>query len=152
MREFRSNCDAFIRRTRRRVIVEISILVILTGYFLSDWSSGLPHWLEISALVILVVYIVFGLAYYPRAKSIANEFSVHLMDEALGFPSQGNIKKIPYSDLTISKVTKKNGEVVAIRLQTTFGQSITLQGLDKMNELYDGMIDRGLRTKGDVTI
>jgi len=70
---------------------------------------------------------------------MAQKFYVRLMDDALGFPSQGDIKQIPYRDLTISKVTKKNDEVVAIRLKTTFGQSITLQGLDNMKELYEGI-------------
>lgn len=139
MREFQSNSNDFIRRTRRRVIVEVSVLVLLAGYFWSDWSGSWPNWLEVSVLVLFTAYILFGLAYYPKAKSIAKKFSVRLMDEALGFPSQGDMKQIPYRDLTISKVTKKNGEVVAIRLKTTFGQSITLQGLENMKELYEGI-------------
>jgi hypothetical protein len=137
MREFRSNNDDFARRTRRRVAIEISVLVILAGYFWSDWSRNLPYWLEVSVLVFFTAYILFGLAYYPKAKLIAQDFSVHLMDDALGFPNQGDMKLIPYRDLTISKVTKKNGEVIEIRLKTKFGQSIKLQGLENMKELYE---------------
>ena len=139
MREFKSNSGDFIRRTRRGVIIEVSALVLLSGYFWSDWSRILPDWLEVSVLVIFAAYILFGLAYYPKAKSIAQQFSIHLMDDALGFPNQGGMKQIPYRDLTISKVTKKNGEVVEIRLKTTFGQSITLQGLENMKDLYEGI-------------
>ena len=139
MREFQSNVNDFIRGTRRRVIVEVSILMLLSGYFWSDWSGSWPNWLKLPVLVLFTAYILFGLAYYPKAKSIAQTFYIRLMDDALGFPSEGDIKQIPYRDLTISKVTKKNDEVVAIRLKTTFGQSITLQGLDNMKELYEGL-------------
>ena len=88
-------------------------------------------------LALFTAYILFGLACYPQAKSIAQTFYIRLMDDALGFPSEGDIKQIPYRDLTISKVTKKNDEVVAIRSKTIFGQSITLQGLDNMKKLYE---------------
>ena len=139
MREFRSNVNDFIRGTRRRMMVEVSILVLLGGYFWSDWSGSWPNWLQLSVLALFTAYILFGLACYPQAKSIAQTFYIRLMDDALGFPSEGDIKQVPYRDLTISKVTKKNDEVVAIRLKTTFGQSITLRGLDNMKELYEGL-------------
>jgi hypothetical protein len=67
-------------------------------------------------LVLFIAYILFGLAYYPKAKSIAQNFSIRLTGEALGYSSQGVLKQIPYRDLEISKVTMKNGEVVAICL------------------------------------
>ncbi len=146
MREFHSNGNDFIRRTRRRVIVEVSVLVLLAGYFWSGWSEGWPNWLELSVLVIFTAYILFGLVYYQKAKSIAQKFSVRLMEDALGFQSQGGMKQIPYRDLKISKVTKKNDKVVAIYLKTTFGQSITLQGLENMEELYEGIAAHVVRS------
>ncbi len=139
---FRSISDDFGRRTRRRVIIEVSVLVLLTGFFWSGWSRDFPHWLEASVLMIFVAYILLGIAYYPKAKAIAQEFSIHLMNDGLGFPDQGDIKQIPYSDLTISKVTKKDDEVVEIRIKTRFGQSIKLQRLENMNELYEGLAAR----------
>ena len=93
-------------------------------------------------MVIFGAYILFGIAYYPKAKAIAQGFSIHLMDDGLGFPYQGHMIQMPYSDLTISKVTKKDGEVVEIRIKTTFGQSIKLQRLENMNELYEGLAAR----------
>lgn len=139
MCEFHSNSKDFFRRTRRRVVAELSVLALLEGFFLSVWSSSWPDWLEVSILVLFVAYIVFGLAYYPKAKSIAQMFSIRLMDEALGFPSEGVIKQIPYRDITISKVVYKNGEVVSIHLKTSFGQSIKLQGMEDMKGLYEGI-------------
>lgn len=142
MREFKSKRGDFISRTRRRVIIEIAILVLLAAYFWSAWSEDLPGWLEVSILVIFVAYILFGLASYTKAKAIAEEFSVQLMDDSLGFPNKGNLKQIPYRDLKISKVKKKNDEVVEICLKTTFGQSIKLQGLENMKELYESIAAR----------
>jgi hypothetical protein len=142
MREFMSDASGFIRRTRRRLLVEVSVLALLAGYFRSDWSSKWPAWLEVTMLVLLVAYILYGLAYYPRAKSIAQAFSIRLMDDGLGFTGQAAMRQIPYRDIVISKVARKNGAVVAIHLRTTFGQSITLEGLEHMDELYEGIAER----------
>jgi hypothetical protein len=93
-------------------------------------------------LIVFSAYILFNLAYYKKAKKIAREFSIYLMEDALGFPDHKAIKKIPYRDIKISKVKKKNGNIVGIHLKTTFGQSIMLQGLENMNDLYESIIDR----------
>lgn len=91
--------------------------------------------------------VLYDSAYYPKAKAFAENFTIYLMDNALGFSDQGHIRQIPYHDLTVLKVSKKNGKVVAIHLKTTFGQSIKLQGLENMQELYEGIAARiGHRT------
>lgn len=147
MHEFRSNSRDFVRRTRRRVTLEISVLLLLVGYFLSGWSRGIPGGLEAFIVAIFAASVLYDLAYYPKAKAFAENFTIYLMDNALSFSDQGHIRQIPYHDLTVLKVSKKNGKVVAIHLQTTFGQSIKLQGLENMQELYEGIAVRiGHRT------
>jgi len=147
MHEFRSNSGDFVRRTRRRVTLEISVLLLLVAYFWSDWSRGIPGWLEVSIVAVFAASVLYDLAYYPKAKAFGENFTIYLLDNALGFSDQGHIRQIPYRDLAISEVTKKNGDVIEIRLKTTFGQSIKLQGLENMQELYEGIAVRiGHRT------
>jgi hypothetical protein len=142
MDEFRSNSGDFVRLTRRRVTLEISVLLLLVGYFLSGWSRGIPSWLEVSIVAIFAASVLYDLAYYPKAKAFAKNFAIYLMDNALGFFDQGHIRQIPYHEVTVLKVSKKNGKVVAIHLKTTFGQSIKLQGLENMQELYEAIAVR----------
>ena len=142
MHEFKAKKDYFIRRTRRRVMFEVSVLVLLTGYFWSSWSKDLPNWLELSVLGCFAAYILFGLAFYSKGKASVEKFSIYLLDNALGFSDQGHVKQIPYHHLTISKITKKNSEVELICLKTAFGHTIKLQGLENMTELHKEIINR----------
>ncbi|MGH9961667.1 MAG: hypothetical protein ACREBC_31830, partial [Pyrinomonadaceae bacterium] len=142
MYEFRSNSGDFVRRTRRRVTLEISIILLLVGYFGSGWSQGIPGWLEVAIVSVFAASVLYDLAYYPKAKASADNFAIYLMDNALGFSDRGDIRQIPYRDLTVVKVSKKNGRVVAIHLRTTLGQSIKLQGLENIQELYEGIAVR----------
>ena len=142
MYEYKVDRNAFVRRTRRRVIFEVSVFLLLTGFFLSNWSKDVPGWLELSVFGIVTGYIVFSLAYYRKAEALVSRFYVRLLDNALSFPGQDHGKEIPYQDLAISKVTRKGGEVVEIRLKTSFGQIIRLQGLLGMKDLYENIATR----------
>jgi len=142
MREFKTNNSDFSRRTRRRVVVEIFFLLAISAFFLSSLSGVIPEWLKISVISISVLYIVVGLASYPKDKSFAEKFTIYLSNDSLGFSDDGKIRKLPYSDLAISKVLRKHDEVVEIRLRTTFGQTIKLRGLDSMQELYSELVQK----------
>jgi hypothetical protein len=123
--------------TLRRVAKEVSVLIVLAIYFLSDWSIQIPSWLEISILGLIGAYILGGLLLYPKARKVAEGFYVYLMDDALGFPVRGHTKTIPYGDLRIKKVKIKNGQIRTIYLSSVFHGTIKLQGLESMNELYE---------------
>ncbi len=140
--EYKANSGDFARRTRRRVLFEVFFLALLGVFFWSNWSSEFHNWLKLSVLSIFSGYILFGLALYPKAKIMAEKFSVCLLNNALGFPDQEHMGQIPYCDLAISKVIKKNGKVIEIRLKTDFGQTIKLQGLENMEELYKNIEGR----------
>lgn len=140
--EYKASSGDFARRTRRRVMFEISFLALLAVFFWSSWSKEFHSGLEFSVLTIFSAYILFGLVLYPKAKVIAERFSISLLDNTLVFPEQGHTKQIPYCDLKISKVIEKNSKVIEIHLKTTFNQSIKLKGLANMEELYKNIKDR----------
>ena len=136
MHEYRSiDSSEFSSRTKRRVIFELVAILVLGVFFWSPFSSNWPMYIEVSVLVVLISYIVAGIFGYTRAKAIANNFSICVTDNALGFPGNGSMKYLPFGDLSISKVDKLKDEVIAIHLETCFGQSIAIRGLENMNEL-----------------
>ena len=145
MNEYKSNGSEFYRNTRKRVIYEISTLFLVAIFFWTDFSDLIPSWLKISVLVVFSIYIIFGLALYPKAKATAKNFSVSLQDDALLFPTGNGSGRIPYSDLTIMGTKSKDDEVTRILLRTSFGQKIELQGLNNMHDLYKGLISHGVK-------
>ncbi|MBL1276427.1 MAG: hypothetical protein COB30_010090 [Ectothiorhodospiraceae bacterium] len=142
MREYKGIVSDFAQRTRKRVFIEILSIALLGIFFGSSWSGDIPGWLEISVISISVIYVLLGLALYPRAKSVADNFSVYLSNDSLGFSDKGEIKQLPYCDLVISKVLREHGDVVEIRLRTTFRQTIKLRGLEGMQELYSQLAQK----------
>ncbi len=142
MQEYKTIGGDFARRTRQRVFAEIFSITLLAVFFWSSWSEDIPEWLEATVILISVIYVLLGLAFYPNAKSVAGKFSIYLSNDSLGFSDKGKIKKLPYSDLVISKVLRKQDEVVEIRLRTTFGQTIKLRGLESMQELYNELAQK----------
>ena len=145
MNIFNSIKGGFARRTRKRVYKEILVFLMLLAFFFSVFSAALPKWLELSILVIYVIYIVIGLALYPIAKSTAENFTIYLLDDALGYSSKGSQKQLPYSDIVIAKVKKSKGKIIEIQLQTKFKQNIKLRDLENMGNLYEGLIIKGVR-------
>ena len=137
MQKFKSNPKYFIQRTWLRISFEIAVLIFMAWFFMSEISESWPVWIKVTLIVFLLLYIGYGIYYYPKAKALAQDFFIQLDDDSLVFPSVEGVKKIPYHDLAISKIVKKRGEVVKIHLKTTFGQSMVLQGLYKMNDLND---------------
>ncbi len=136
MCEFKSNLNYF-RQTCHRVIAEICFLLLTFIIFWYVLSKGTLEGFEVIVLAIIAVYISIGLAYYSKGKAMAENFSICFLDDALGFSDQEKTRKIPYRDLSISKVTKKNGQIVKVFLKPAFGQTIKLKGFENMNELYD---------------
>lgn len=145
MQEFRTNRDLFNRRTRRRLIIDISVLGLLAFYFLSDWSIWIPGWIEVSVLVVIAVIIIFDLFFYSKARAIAENLSIKLMDDALVFNDKNNTRQISYDDFMIKNVRRKQDKVVEIRLKTSFKQNIKIRGLENMQELYKGLLDHGVK-------
>jgi Ca2+/Na+ antiporter len=132
----------FLYQTRKRVIKEVFILIILSIVLFSSLAIEISLWLKISILALFSLYILFGVAYYPKAKKIADSYKIFLLDAELGFQSQDKMNQIPFKDLKIIKVIKDGDEVIEIRLKTVFNQSIKLQGLDDMNELYAKLAEK----------
>ena len=136
MIEFKSNSTDFSRKTIRRVFWELSVLGILLASVLLGLLTAIPTWLQWTAVVVVLVYILGGLALYGRAKAIADSLSVRLDDQGLTVTHTGGGGQLRYSDLKISKVRKDGDRLVEIHLVAKSGHKIKLSGLDNMNELY----------------
>jgi len=102
--------DDFLNQTRKRVLKEVVALIILSAILFSNWASVMNLWLKVSILSAFSFYILFGLAYYPKAKRIADNYKVFLFDTALGVQLEDKINQIPFKDLKIVKVTESRGQ------------------------------------------
>ena len=139
MQEFKSTGRDFSRRTRRRVAAELAVLSALAACAYLGIFGSFPRWAAWSVLGIGAAYILVGLAFYRRAKADAEAFAIILLDEGISFRPRGDGRRVLYGDLQISKVKRRNGEVVEIWLRTKFGQRIALRGLENMGELSDSL-------------
>lgn len=137
MSEFKSDGSEFYRSTRKRVIYELLAFCSVALFFWTDYSILFQDWLKISILVVFLAYILFGLALYPKAKAVANNFSISLLDDTLIFPAERDSGRIAYSDLVILGTKSKDNEISKISLRTSYGQKIEIQGLNNMQDLYD---------------
>lgn len=96
-------------------------------------------------LVCFTSYIAFNLAYYRREKRFAEKYAVCPLETTLGFQHEGQLRQLPYGDLKISKVKRRDGEVVEIHLKEKylrFFGPIKLSGLENMDELYELLAER----------
>jgi hypothetical protein len=125
----------FARRTFRRVLLEAAILTTLLVILLSGVIHGVPGWLSPVIGGGGLLYILGGLALYPKARSAAESFHVKLLEESLTF--SGSNSGVRYSDLAVAKVKRDAGKVVEIELRSAFRQTIKLRGLERMDELYE---------------
>ena len=116
-------------------------------FFWSDYSDWLPAWIKITSFVILLAYILLGIALYPRAKKEVENFSISLLEDAVIFPAGNGLGKIPYADITILNTKTKHEEIYSISIRTRSGGKIKLKGLDNMTELYKGLIEHGVKLK-----
>ena len=142
IREFKGKKIDHLRRTLRRAARDTAILVLLTGFFWSDWLRVVPSWLEVLVLVCFASYIVFELASYPFTRKIRENFAIFILQRSLGTRYKDRIIQVPYSDLKIVKVKKSKGEVVEIHLKSRFRNTIRLSNLENMSELYGLLAER----------
>lgn len=136
MKEFTSNNSSFAKATRRRVFYEAIALVVVIMFFWSDLSEFITNWVKVAILIILAVYIVFGLAWYQKVKSISKGFVIYIDDHALLFKSQGKVREILYDNISSVDAKTDHNNIVEICLKTTFGQIIKLTGLRNMDDLF----------------
>jgi hypothetical protein len=135
MPEFKAVPGEFARRTARRVFVEIGLLIGVLALLFSGVVHGVPPWVPLAVGAGGLLYILGGLAFYPKARSIAQRFHVTLLEDTLTF--SGGHRAIPYTDLMLANVKRRGGRVSEIQLRSAFGQTIRLRGLERMDELYE---------------
>jgi hypothetical protein len=140
MCKFKSTNNIF-KQTLKRVIYELLLIILLGSFFFSDWSKNISESIELLLMSILIIYTIVGLLLYPRAKVIAENYAINLLENELGF-YQGQIKKIPYDDLTIVDIKKKEDQVLMIVLKTKFNQVIKLNDFENMNKLNELLLEK----------
>jgi hypothetical protein len=139
-RVFRSTGDEFRNRTHQRLFVEALFLGVAIFLSVTNWLEQVPRWIALTIAAVIAAILVFDLVYYRRGKVIAESFSIELLPDALAFSHERNRGTVPYKDIKISGVKKRDGKVIEITLLTAFRQSIKLRDLDGMQELHDSLV------------
>lgn len=145
MNEYKTDINHFYRRTRQRVITESLIYGSLWCVYAFEWMPYIPDWAYMSIFTVFGAYIMYGIIYYPKAKAIAQRFSIKISDRALVFSDFSGVRQIPYSDFEINKIDKCKDRVCRIHIKTSFNQSIVLQGLENMDTLYQELSEHVTR-------
>ena len=83
----------------------------------------------------LVAYIVVGLMLYPKARAIAEKFSVEISDDHLKFFSNETTGVFLLKDLAVEKVLEQGNKINALHLRTVDGKLLKLEGMRNMDEL-----------------
>jgi hypothetical protein len=134
--EFKSNSEGFLRRTVHRLFYELAVLAVLVAAIALKLVTAIPMWIQWAVVASVVIYICVGIALYPRAKAIADSLSIKLNDQGLTFAHSAGHGELRYSDLKIARVRKRGDRLTEIVLAARSGQTIKLQDLEDMNELY----------------
>lgn len=137
---FRSTGYDFRNRTRQRLFVETLLLGVAVFLYVTNWLKQVPRWIELTIAAVIAAVLIFDLFYYRRGKAIAESFSIELLPDALAFSHDRDGGTVPYKDIKISGVKKRDGKVIEITLLTAFQQSIKLRDLDDMQELHDSLV------------
>ncbi len=136
MQQFRPDVKAFVSRSRRRVFYELVFLGLLLLFFYLPLLDNVPESLEWIIIGSVILYILFGVAMYPSAKRTVERFSISLLDNSLSYTTGELVRLVPYEDIHISSVKKDSDSVIAVRLRTVFGQTLTIRDLKGMDDFY----------------
>jgi membrane protein YdbS with pleckstrin-like domain len=117
-------------------MLEICVLAAVVMSVVLFDLGAIRQWLIAIIVAVGAVYILGGLALYPRAKSHARSFAVRMFDDGLAIAGDKESTTVPYRDLTIDRVESGPQGVSEIRLRTAFGQRIVLRDLERLDELY----------------
>lgn len=143
MTDFKSDPLVFRRQTAHRLLGEIALLLaLLLAAMLLELPASIPKWVQWAVVAAFGAYILAGLAFYPRARAIADSFCVTLHDDALIFSHAQGGGEVRYCDLKVAKVKRRHTEPVEIVLVAKSGQVVRLRGLQNMTELYRSLSAR----------
>jgi hypothetical protein len=140
--EFKTNSTHFLKRTARRLLYELTALAVVTAVVALDLMTAIPTWLQLAAVALVALYVAVELALYPRAKAVADSLSIKLHDQGLSFAHSAGGGELRYSDLRIAGVRKRDDKLIEIVLSARSGQTIKLEGLENMHELYRLLLER----------
>ena len=140
---FQKDSSNLARRTVLRVAKELGVLVFLGAFFYSAYSSAIPLWVKYTLMAALVAYIVVGLMLYPKARAIAEKFSVEISDDHLKFFSNETTGVFLLKDLAVEKVLEKGNKINVLHLRTVDGKLLKLEGMKNMDELVS-LIKEGI--------
>ena len=145
--KFCTNMETFNRRTARRFVVELAIVLAIAFYFVVAGWNQLPAWISVSTGLIILAWILSDIVSANRAREFAKKYWLCFYDDALSFYTGGeNSGQIKYSELRFHSVVRKKGEIRMVCLITLYNQKIRLEGLNDMARLYL-LVDEKIRTE-----
>ena len=145
---FQTDLVLFARNTRLRVIREIIFLILISWPLTtSRFLEGIPLGFKVLVIVSGVLYVLFGVVYYPKARSLAERVGVCVRDDYLKFTGVPGFQAYRCADLSITRVRRKRGNVTEIFLKIHDGKGYRLRNFRNMDELYSLLVDKGVSTQ-----
>lgn len=129
-----------IKRTIFELLLFISLAFVMFFYF----SDVISDWVKFLILFIAALYIIFNLCDYKKTKKISENFCLTIEDSALACFDGNKTYRLPYSELSIVKVTRKktNIDKIKIKIKSDHGPAITLKNIENMDDLYNSLLER----------
>jgi hypothetical protein len=140
--EFRGNSEDFRRRTLRRMVAELLLLILAAFVFLSKWPADLPIWVTVSAFTLAGGGFLIDILHYRGGRALAESFVIQFCSDSLAFTDLKGTRTVRYQDMKILGTRKHVGEIVEITLQTFPGINVNLRGLNDMNRLYERLSEQ----------
>jgi hypothetical protein len=139
-KEFKGNSVEFRRRTHRRMLAELLVVVSAAFLYFAKWPADLPRWIVPGAIALAAGGLLIDLLHYRRGRAFADSFVIQALPDALSFSDLNGTRTIPYRDMEILRTQKRDGEIVEITLQVFPRINVKLRGLQDMNELYERLV------------
>lgn len=143
-REFKTDMTEFNYNTKRRIFIEVLVLLSVSGALFSgsNVTDSMPVGVKWVIVIAFSLYIVFGLLGYSKAKSVVEKLRVRFLDKHMEFLGVQGTHTYSYSDLSIAKIKRKGGSVVGIKLLVENNGSLWLSGFEDMEVLFGLLSDR----------
>jgi hypothetical protein len=140
-KEFKGNSDEFRRRTHRRMLAELMVLVSAALSYFVKWPAVLPRWMVLGAVALAAGGLLIDLLHYRRGRALADSFVIQALPDSLSFSDLNGTRTIPYRDMAILTTQKRDGEIIEITLKVFPKISVKLRGLQDMNALCERLVD-----------
>lgn len=139
-REFKGNSDEFRRRSHRRMLAELLVLISAVLSYFVMWPATIPRQIVLGVVALSAGGLLLDVLHYRRSKALADSFVIQVLPDSLAFSDLNGTRTVLYRNMEILNTQKREGKIIEITLQVFPRISVKLRRLQDMNELYEKLV------------